>query len=255
MIVFGSGNRGATFWGGAEPHADPVPWGTLTELRSAGYITVERAWQDQTGGWFIGAEGAGLTGASCRFATLLHAIAEQTPADEPLCALGSSAGSVELSYALAAYGLDERVQFAMFSGGPIARVDHACTGEWDCVSATTSHPATACSTVRCDVGELVAALDLLHAGACRANDSERLRTDSLASLTADRLALQTETSFQWGDGDCLGIAQSGRAAADLFGSNGVAVTQRVIADAGHSVQRSPAGGANIVQEMQRGCVP
>lgn len=253
VIVFGSGNRGSTFWGGGQPESDPVPWRVLEELQAAGYVTVERAWEDRSGGWFADADGAGMAGAACRYATLLSAIADATPRTVPVCALGSSAGSMELSYALTAFGLDARVRFALFSGGPIARLDHACTGDWDCEAATASYPATACETVSCDVADLAQALDVVHDGACADGDEARLFDDSLAAMPNERLAMSTATSFQWGDGDCLGIAQSGRVVADLFEDAGVEVTRRVILNAGHSVQRSAAGGDNIVAEMLRGC--
>ncbi len=253
-IVFGSGNRGTTFWGGNGPDDDPLPWGVIADLRAAGYETVERAWVNRLGGWFAEAEGAGLAGATCRYATILANVIDATPASLPVCGMGSSAGTLELGYALTFHDLDDRVDFAMFSGGTLHRLDLGCTADWDCASEAAEYPP-ACADPQCGVGELADGIDAVHEDACSANESlDGLFEDSLAALSTDRLRLATETSFQWGDGDCLVIAVAGRPAADLFEAAGTAVTRLVVPDTGHSAQRTVAGAANIRDELLRGCV-
>jgi hypothetical protein len=77
-------------------------------------------------GWEYDAGGMGVRAASCRYATIVQWVYNQT-AGVPLCATGSSAGGQILGEGLAHYGLGDYLAFAeITSGPPFNRVDLGC---------------------------------------------------------------------------------------------------------------------------------
>jgi hypothetical protein len=103
----------------------------LDRLNLVGYRVVQRSWGTDPenpglGGWFNGSES--LHRSACRYATLLAWIygtpAIHDPSTEAFCATGNSGGSSEIAYALAVYGLGNRLDLAMPTAGPPHGVVH-----------------------------------------------------------------------------------------------------------------------------------
>jgi len=119
-VVLGTGGAGTA-------HFEDSSAGALaltTELVSAGFAVVRRAWDEP--GWFAGTGGVRVS--SCRYATLLRWVDERyrrTPA--PLCAVGLSGGAIEIGYALARWDAADRLGGAILLGGPsMTQLDVVC---------------------------------------------------------------------------------------------------------------------------------
>jgi len=124
-LIFFTGWIGTSFledWG---PEAQRI----LTELRAAGYRTVQIKWASD---WLEAAasEPAGLARLACRPATVTQWIADkwrQPDVELPLCVYGHSNGATEVAFLLARYGLADVLSAAMMDGGPASsRLDAGC---------------------------------------------------------------------------------------------------------------------------------
>ena len=123
-IVFFSGYTGMTFWEG---------WGqglrVLTELRAAGYRTVQVRWAAT---WYLAApnEVAGLRRLACRGATVTQWIVEnwrQPDQELPFCVYGHSNGATAASFLLEWPGLSTALSAIMLDAGPNhSRLDAGC---------------------------------------------------------------------------------------------------------------------------------
>jgi hypothetical protein len=87
----------------------------VTDYHNAGYTVVDTEWDRP--GWESTGTTPNLLAASCRGATLLNYLSSASAA--PFCAQGSSAGSSELGYALAWYGLDKKLDNVELISGPV----------------------------------------------------------------------------------------------------------------------------------------
>lgn len=116
-VVISNGSLGVATYS-----SEPDGLAVVRELQAAGFRVVDRAWVP---GWFSGPEG--VRKQSCRYATLLDWVDRTLHGPGPLCALGSSAGSGEIAYALTTWGLGDALDVAVFTGGPpMARFDLQC---------------------------------------------------------------------------------------------------------------------------------
>jgi hypothetical protein len=77
-------------------------------------------------GWQHDVNGSGIRAASCRYATVVQWVYNQS-AGAPVCATGNSDGAQMIGEGLAHYGLGNYLRFVeMTSGPPISRVDYGC---------------------------------------------------------------------------------------------------------------------------------
>lgn len=89
------------------------------DLHADGYETYQLAYQGELG-YFTGSIGAGLKNIACGTSELIRWIASDL-ADNPnvMGAQGLSAGSMQLGYGLAVYGLGEILDVVVLAAGPI----------------------------------------------------------------------------------------------------------------------------------------
>ncbi len=134
-VVFGLGGTGRVFYENAqlESSDDRPAAEMLDRLNLEGYRVIQRAWRDrpnfEPGGWISGS--ISLQTSACRYATLLDWISQQPllhdSASQAFCAAGNSGAASEIGYALATYGLGDRIDLAILSGGvPHGRIDGGC---------------------------------------------------------------------------------------------------------------------------------
>jgi hypothetical protein len=124
-ILFANGGTGVAFWGNAHVQSARV----LTELRAAGYRTVEFRWKQN---WYQGAakKQEGLVKLSCRPATLARWVYDtihNQGSTGAFCAYGHSNGASAVAYSMTQYGLGDILDVALLNGGPNwARNDIGC---------------------------------------------------------------------------------------------------------------------------------
>mgnify|MGYP002883529709 CR=1 FL=1 len=243
-VIVGSGGAGTT------PYSVQVIQG----LQRAGFRVLHRVWADT---WEHGAGGTAAT--ACRYATLTT-WARGEWAEGPLCVTGNSGGSAEISYALARYGRDSVIDFAVpTSGPPMSRIDLGCIGgdEWTnvCMNAL---PADHCADNRgriCDFnGGNRALFDGGFEGTpCADGDpaaSGILRAGSVLSEDAVLSYPTTPVHFILGREDCT----SAMPHAMLF--HDAITSEKTITwvDAPHAMQRDPEGVVAIIDTLTSGCV-
>jgi hypothetical protein len=126
-IVFLSGNSGKGYWGNSPSSVE-----ILERVRAEGFRTIEVSWQD---GWLFGSEEnkEGLGKLACRPATLFRWIYnnpdlfDNTSKNQAFCSAGHSGGSMQVTYPLTHYGLDEIFSLVIATGGIYsARIDKGC---------------------------------------------------------------------------------------------------------------------------------
>jgi hypothetical protein len=93
----------------------PTGGSFANDYHRAGYTVIDTDW-DQ-GGWENTGSTPNLLAASCRGATLLNFLSSISTA--PFCAQGTSAGTSEIAYAMAWYGLDARLTNVELLSGPV----------------------------------------------------------------------------------------------------------------------------------------
>jgi hypothetical protein len=123
-IIFFSGYTGMSFW---------QSWGqglrVVTELRAAGYRTVQVKWGAS---WYFAAHGeaAGMMRLACRGATVTQWVSNTWQTAEqplPLCVYGHSNGATAAGFLLARYGLANILSAVMIDAGPnYSRQDVGC---------------------------------------------------------------------------------------------------------------------------------
>ncbi|MEM7203572.1 MAG: hypothetical protein AAF628_25130 [Planctomycetota bacterium] len=116
-VVLGTGAKGTAAFS-SEPLGLPL----VTSLLDAGFRIVDRAWQP---GWF--SSGGSVRKQSCRYATLLQWVFDEHHDGGAFGAVGSSAGSSEVAYALTTWNGADLLDVAVLLGGPpAARLDLQC---------------------------------------------------------------------------------------------------------------------------------
>jgi hypothetical protein len=124
-ILFTTGLGGKGLWEEFGSSAKSA----LRKLRSAGYRTVQLTWDR---GWIYSGEGhsEGQAALACKPATVAKWLLDRyegEAGDGAFCASGSSAGASLTAYMLSDYGLADRIDAAVMTGGPVfARIDWGC---------------------------------------------------------------------------------------------------------------------------------
>lgn len=115
VILTSGGGNGKAFYGDRNHRTI----GTIDALRGAGLNTCEIRWN---GGWDKNAAGRGLKGIMCAPAAAIELIHDRylpgALTDKPLCDHGQSGGAMQVGYALALYGAENHLDFALLTGGP-----------------------------------------------------------------------------------------------------------------------------------------
>lgn len=102
------------------PGRDHPSGQTVEKMRVEGYETYEVNWKGERG-WGTDISGQGLKKPMCAYAELVRWIATNL-ADNPdvMGATGGSAGSWQIAYGLALYGLEDIFDVVVLTGGPAA---------------------------------------------------------------------------------------------------------------------------------------
>lgn len=145
-ILFATGWTGTYYWDGSTVAAANLErWARdgffipqralsnnaniITDLRSAGYRTVQLKWQSN---WFQSELGHmdGIGNLACRPATVAQWVYEnlhQKIDELPYCATGHSNGASQVGYMISQYGLAHLFSSVVFESGPNwSRIDTAC---------------------------------------------------------------------------------------------------------------------------------
>lgn len=138
-ILLLTGGNGSLYWG--DSFGSPAQK-VLTDLRNAGFRTVEIRWQKTVypGGWLETDPGRtdGQVGLACRPATLFRyahnnlyfsndGVTPPPNAQAAFCGTGNSGGASALGYALSHYGQSALFDDAVMTSGPVfSRVDWGC---------------------------------------------------------------------------------------------------------------------------------
>ncbi len=152
VVVFFGPLTGGYYYGAATGAVQAKK--TITDLRDAGYITVDAKFikygSATTDGWTPNVPASssathGMLASACRVATVVKYVRDQiVPNSTPLCLTGHSTGSAAVAYALSSYDADSNlgVDYALMSAGPpMTNIADLCldwydldgdgqTGEW-----------------------------------------------------------------------------------------------------------------------------
>lgn len=262
-IVLGSGGGGIGFGEGE--------YGEIIEtLRQVGYrIVLRRYRSSDQAGWL--ASQTGFNDAGCRYATVLTHIKGAAHKAGAFCASGNSGGAGEIGLALAHYGRDQILDFALPTSGPMGRVDHVCLGERDPAWATECKRLTSatgktwtcrdgsklppCEASAPEKGLLDSAFGQTR-GACSAPTPEAttfMSTQGANVATARFDYPNTLVRFLYGLEDCQVVVPTGLEYADRVISKGAKARIDFLEAVGHAMPSSPAGQAAIVSALQDGC--
>ncbi len=179
-IVVHDGGGGITFFGR----------GALTARYLAkGYRIVDMAWAND---WEKTSMGAGsIKAGACRPATVLKWAFDNVhkgSRDQGFCAQGQSGGSGAMSYALAAYGMEDYLDYVMLTQGPpFGRMDCGCDpSAAGCASVPALCPEIANASLALPGGKIDewAGVSSCTAGISAA-DVAKLAADSVASPDDD----------------------------------------------------------------------
>ena len=111
-VVLHKGGGGTSF----------LDMGFVAALESAGYRVVQLRYDSD----WEHAPAIGLVAAGCRPASVFRTIAQMFE-NSPICLVGFSGGAGAISFAMAHYGLEDDVTYALLAAGPpFGRVDYGC---------------------------------------------------------------------------------------------------------------------------------
>lgn len=252
-VVLGTGGGGTGFY-----EASAASGAMVERLRVAGFIVVQRAWEN---GWHLTT--AGMAAAACRYATLLQWVRDSVHTTGGFCATGNSAGSAEIAFSLSRYGMDALLDFAVPTGGPpVGRMDEACpatqSSAWpaQCAALVSKYPG-ACPTTSCtynDFGQqyVDSAYSTNPCTSGPTSGAVTLRADSVASPDA-KLNLSIPVHAIMGKLDCTQAVSQGLAWYDAIQSQ---KTIEFVDDTEHEVQQTVFGSAAIEQALTSasGCI-
>ena len=108
-----------------------LPMRKLTQQKvlAAGFEVFQVEWTGPEG-WGTDAWGAGFRRVGCGYPEVVRWIAAKAVNGEVVCAQGNSGGSLQNSYGLALYGLEDVLDMVIMSGGPpLSRLDQYCFPE------------------------------------------------------------------------------------------------------------------------------
>lgn len=251
-IVIASGYHGDLFWDAWGGESGRV----VNELRSAGFRTVQIAW-DNSNFWYNGAPSAyeGHQALACRPATVTRWIYDTfhtSMDDQALCGYGHSNGAGQIAYPLTRYGLADIYDAVLFDAGPNwARLDYACLN-----LPNNPHPELAYSSQERRETDLGFGFSG-SGGPCARQDATHTSTLQEASVAFGRwnFALaETQVGFIRGERDNT----FARKHSDYFETflHGIArrpIHSQTIPNTGHITFASEAGGDAIRDYMLSYC--
>jgi hypothetical protein len=250
-IVLGTGSGGQGWY----EDFGPTAIAAMNDLRAAGFRVVQRAW---IGAWEAG--DAGMAVNACRYATVVAWVDETLREADPqsaLCVSGNSGGAAEIGYALARYGSEAHIDFAVPSGGPpMSRLDRHCAGDrdpaWQLECPALIPPESSCASWDCEYREnSKGIIDAAYADTpCADRDLDRLRADSILSPDADLDYPDTPVHFVMGDDDCTAAAPQGLIYLRAIQSE-TALSWAL--DTQHSTPRYAGGALAIRDALLAGC--
>lgn len=252
-VIAGTGQGGNTFYEANAPSATVL----LRDLTVAGYRVVQRSW---IGFWEDGP--GGLVALACRYATLLRWARAELHAEGAFCATGNSGGGAEIGYALAYYGAETILDFALPSGGPpMARVDLGCADSAPWTTHCQTIPAgSVCepAAMQCAYGPVnfdVIDAPYTPATPCEQRDvgfTATFYADSILGPEADLEYPQTRVVQILGDRDCTIAMPQALLWADAVRADKALGFAEMT---GHNTHTTVPGATLIRDALLDGCVP
>lgn len=214
--------------------------GGILDLPTDGYETYMLAYQGELG-YFTDTVGSGLKNVACSTSEVIKWIASEL-ADNPdaLGAIGVSAGSMQLGYGLAVYGLGDILDVVVLVSGPV----HA-----DLVNACFAFSTPARGQILDYAHDWFGNGDYCQNGSGPEWLISILEADSIVSSSPGEVRdyhyPNTKVVFIEGQEDAAAVAL-GRVFYDAITSE---KTWIVLPDAGHGVANKPEGAAAIREEL------
>ncbi len=251
LLMVSSGGGGDSYWNNSLDVGE--------DLVTAGYVLVDRRWQEP---WTSGE--AGLVRASCRYAALLRWVHVNQTEDLPVCTVGNSLGASEVATVLVTRPEADLVTAATLSSGPtLTRLDLGCVPDSDpswpeqCEAlaediGVCTDALSGCSVHENADSEIPGLIDLAFPGTpCSDQDItqvEALRAESTWPTQGDPV-LTVPTEVLVGSQDCSGAIPYAALFAELSGATPV-----TLEGASHKLQSTSEGLAAIVDSVERICV-
>lgn len=271
-VILGLGGSGRGFYENAGGDTHPEPPGTdmIDRLNAEGYRVIQRAWRDrpnlEPGGWINGS--TSLVTSACRYATLLDWIHQETrlhdAGHEAFCVAGQSGGASEIGYALSTYGMDDRIDLAILSGGPPhGRFDGGCDPSsiaWENACNANLEMLGVCpqqgpddhncffqpGTIERNIDSGFDLNPPPDDTPCALVESPVLQANGVLTTGADVDYPQTNTVFLIGEDDCgTAPAMGSPYILNVLGQSTGPARREILPDVGHSVPSFPAGAARV----------
>lgn len=259
VVLIGSG-------GGGDGRFESANYGSaaMQTLLQQGYRLVQREWDTS---WEAGSEG--MLASACRYATLLTWVHDTLGQTGAMCAYGNSGGASEIGYALAHYGRDQILDFALLSNGPtMSRLDLGCLGASDASwqQQCTSLVAAGNQCGRSNLPALTCTFNNRHSNAldhidsaytpqtpCRSQDPagrELLYLDSIVSPLGNYNYPNTNVLFLSSSNDCTEAAPLGMLYAQAIQSQRQI---QYVPQAQHEILEYNTGANAVVEGVIAGC--
>ncbi len=223
----------------------------IARLVDDGFEVVRHAWSEP--GWFAGR--AGVRAASCRYATLLRAIAARDAL--PLCAVGYSGGAIEIGYALSRWDAASRLHGAVLVAGPsMSRLDLLCPSvggvpSTECEEIATRHGLACGGALACTLQGAAMVVDSSWAPRtpCTTDDGTSLADDGALSPTT-RLSFPTTRVRM-----VLGAEECSVAPLLYWDAIDSEKALALVPGAGHVIHDAPGGIDAIERAISDTCSP
>ena len=251
-IYFAGGYDGTYFWENSGSNYASI----IHQLQAEGFRTVQVEWHT---GWWRGTANdlEGTAKLACPSATMLAFVNNNLHAEPgtPYCAEGHSNGASEIGFAIAQYGLADRLALVLFESGPnFARVDCGCIRDpQDPALQALFYARGGRSIINASLGLPV------DTGACVAQDVGFLDHFQEASLAWDTQWQYsypgTMAAFVFGESDLGTTAVHGLYYYNrIVGAGTPLVSISVVPGAGHFVADTPQGMSTILDALLDNCV-
>ncbi len=237
--------------------------GVAASLVAKGMRTVQPAWATD---WEVSAVANSALAAACRPATLFRWAFSQPHGKSRtagFCAIGHSAGSGAISYAMAHYGLGDTLDYALLTAGsPFGRIDYGCAPSTYAGPPITMCPGAPTPIANAPIAYVTFAVPLLNkiegtstcAGSPNPQELARFAADSVVSPGAIYDYPKTPLSFFY-----CGNAPNETAGLGWFYNSRITSTKEIQCVAGkcsgEDVYSDPPTLAAIVDGMSASCVP
>jgi hypothetical protein len=249
-VLFTSGGGGTTFY---DTMFQEGP-GVISDVVSGGFKAVQVAW-GTSAGWLTGP--GGPRKLACRFATVAEWVYENHHdgnVEKPFCASGISAGSAQISYALAHYGLANIFDMVQpCAGPPMGRVDVACL----CHEEGPTNPCGRLETACYATGGAQAVDNNWYGGdygyACRDRDegsAARFLHDSVVNSDSTFSYPSTDVRFLFGTEDTDPAVRQGLYYYEAITSQ---KSHACVEGAEHKLADSAAGRNKVVSDLLQYC--